>query len=74
MEEFYFKQTAAFELKDGTLSVDQEMDFEIGGVHLCRYIQGLKYQLKDLSNKYQMELVFAKNEMVVKNTAVWKHD
>ena len=54
---FILNRLPAFELKDGTLSVDQEMDFEIGGVHF-------------VSNKYQMELVFAKNEMVVKNTAV----
>ena len=30
---FILNRLPAFELKDGTLSVDQEMDFEIGGVH-----------------------------------------
>ena len=60
----------AFELKDGTLSVDQEMDFEIGGVHFVADTSKDKVSTEDLSNKYQMELVFAKNEMVVKNTAV----
>ena len=29
-----------------------------------------KVSTEDLSNTYQMELVFAKNEMVVKNTVV----
>ena len=43
---FILNRLPAFELKDGTLSVDQEMDFEIGGVYLCRYIQRIKYQLK----------------------------
>ena len=35
---FILNRLPAFELKDGTLSVDQEMDFEIGGVH---FVAGL---------------------------------
>ena len=67
---FILNRLPAFELKDGTLSVDQEMDFEIGGVHFVADTSKDKVSTEDLSNKYQMELVFAKNEMVVKNTAV----
>lgn len=67
---FILNRLPAFELKDGTLSVDQEMDFEIGGVHFVADTSKDKVSTEDLSNNYQMELVFAKNEMVVKNTAV----
>ena len=47
-----------------------EMDFEIGGVHFVADTSKDKVSTEDLSNTYQMELVFAKNEMVVKNTVV----
>ena len=67
---FILNRLPAFELKDGTLSVDQEMDFEIGGVHFVADTSKDKVSTEDLSNTYQMELVFAKNEMVVKNTVV----
>ena len=43
---FILNRLPAFELKDGTLSVDQEMDFEIGGVHFVQIHPRIKYQLK----------------------------
>ena len=43
---FILNRLPAFELKDGTLSVDQEMDFEIGGVSFVQIHPRIKYQLK----------------------------
>ena len=67
---FILNRLPAFELRDGTLTVDGEMDFEMGGVHFMADTSKDKVSTKDLSNKYQMELIFAKDDMVVKNAAV----
>lgn len=67
---FILNRLPAFELKDGTLTVDGKMDFEIGGVHFAADTSKDQVKTKDLSSKYQMELVFAKDEMAVKNAAV----
>lgn len=70
MKNFIENRLPAFELKNGTLNVDHEMDFEIGGVHIVANTNKEKVSLNDLDNKYAMELIFAKDDMILKNTAV----
>ena len=67
---FIMERMPAFELRDGTLKVDREMDFDIAGVHFIADTSKNKVDINDLSNEYSMEMAFAKDEMVVKNTAV----
>ena len=67
---FILNRLPAFELKDGTLKVDRQMDFDIAGVHFIADTSKDKVNVNDLSNEYSMEMVFAKDEMVVKNAAV----
>lgn len=67
---FIMNRLPAFELKDGTLKVDRQMDFEISGVHFTADTSKDKVDVNDLSSQYTMEMAFAKDEMVIKNTAV----
>ena len=67
---FIVNRLPKFELKNGTLDVDRQMDFEIAGVHFMADTSKEKVNENELSNKYSMELVFSKNDMVLKNTAV----
>ena len=67
---FIMNRLPAFELKDGTLKVDREMDFEISGLHFSADTSKDKVDVSDFDNKYSMEVVFAKDEMVIKNTAL----
>ena len=54
---FILNRLPAFELKDGTLSVDQEMDFEIGGVHFVADTSSIQKKCrKDYCREFQ-ELV-----------------
>lgn len=67
---FILNRLPAFELKDGTLSVDSKMDFTISGIHFIADTSKDKVDIETLSNKYTTEMAFAKDEMVVKSTAV----
>lgn len=67
---FIVNRLPKFELKDGTLSVDRQMDFEISGVHFVADTSKDKVDENEFNNKYSMEMIFSKNDMVVKNTAV----
>lgn len=67
---FIMNRLPAFELKDGTLKVDRQMDFEIAGVHFIADTSKDKVSLNDLNSKYAMEMAFAKDEMIIKNAAV----
>lgn len=67
---FIENRLPAFELKDGKLSVDREMDFEIAGVHFMADTSKDKVNVSSFNSKYTMEMAFAKDEMMIKNTAV----
>lgn len=67
---FIMNRLPAFELRDGRLTVDRQMDFEIAGIHFTADTSKDKVDTGDFNNEYSMEMSFAKDEMVVKNTAV----
>lgn len=65
---FILHRLPAFELKDGELSVDQQMDFTFAGIHFLANTKEEKVSVDQLDNKYSIEIAFAKDEMVLKNT------
>ena len=68
---FYFKQTACIWIKRWNIICWSGDGLLRSAVYnFVADTSKDKVSTEDLSNKYQMELVFAKNEMVVKNTAV----
>ncbi len=64
---FILHRLPAFELKDGELQIEQQMDFTFAGVHFLADTKKDKVSVDDLSNKYSLEIAFAKDEMVLKN-------
>lgn len=67
---FILHRLPAFELKQGELHVDQQMDFTFAGIHFLANTKEDKVSMDDLSQQYSIEIAFAKDEMILKNTAV----
>lgn len=69
-ENFIMNRLPAFELKDGTLNVEEPMEFVISGAHVSADTTKEKIDLDNLSDEYSVELLFSKDEMVLKNSAL----
>lgn len=67
---FILHRLPAFELKEGKLQVDQQMDFTFAGIHFLANTNEDTVSMEDLSNEYSVEVAFAKDEMILKNTAM----
>ncbi|MCI5623144.1 MULTISPECIES: DUF1189 family protein [Anaerostipes] len=67
---FILNRLPAFELRDGTLSVEETMDFTIAGIHVAVDTTKDKADQSDLSNDTTMDILFARKEMIVKNDSI----
>ena len=67
---FILNRLPAFELRDGKLDIEDSMDFTIAGCHVTANTEKAKVDTDVLSNQYTIEVMFAKDEMVIKNSAL----
>lgn len=67
---FILNRLPAFALRNGTLSVEETMDFTIGGIHVVVDTTKDKTDQSDLSNDTTMDILFARKEMMVKNDSM----
>ena len=65
---FILNRLPAFELRDGKLDVEDSMDFTIAGCHIAADTAKAKADIEKLSNDYSIEVIFAKDDMLVKNS------
>lgn len=69
-ENFIMNRLPAFELRDGTLKFEEPMEFNVSGLHVSADTTKSKVDLDDLSDDYTVELLFTKDEVVMKNSSL----
>ncbi len=67
---FIRNRLPAFELRNGELTIDETMDFTIAGCRVAADTKKNQVDMNELNDKYDIELIFAKKEMVIKNNTL----
>ena len=67
---FILNRLPAFELKNGTLEMENRLDFDFGGIHIVADTTKDSVDTSDFSPDYSGEIYFAKNEAVIQTNSV----
>lgn len=67
---FILNRLPDFELKNGTLEMENRLDFDFGGIHIAADTTKDTVDTDEFSTNYSGEIFFAKKEMVIRTNSV----